>query len=84
MRIGSLTLSPTFDPNVTTYTATTTNASNGVTATAADNNATVSITLNGTALSGGSASWETGDNTLAITVTNGSASKTYTVTVTKS
>lgn len=32
---------------------------------------------------GGNASWETGDNLLTITVTNGDSETVYTVTVTK-
>lgn len=72
---------------MTTYTATTTNATNKVTATAADETATIAI-KNGTTevTNGGNASWEEGENTLTITVTDGNGpqiSKVYTVTVTR-
>ena len=85
LSLGSLTLSPTFDADTTAYTAATTNATNTVTATAADNSATIAITNGSTTVANGSAAtWEAGENTLTIVVTNGSATKTYTVTVTKS
>ena len=86
MTIGSLTLSPAFDPAVTEYSATTTNATNTVTAIASDENAEVNILLNGsTAVASGTpATWVVGQNDLTITVTNGDAVKTYMVTVTKS
>ena len=66
------------------YTASTTNATNTITAVAADAEAEVAITVNGTAhTSGQAATWETGDNIVRIVVTNGNATKAYTVTVTK-
>ena len=83
LTIGSLTLNPAFNANVTSYAASTSNASNAVTATASDG-ATVSIRANGnTVQNGGSVTWTTGENTVEITVTKGSASRVYTVTVTK-
>jgi len=73
---------------VTAYTATTTNASNKVTATAADDTATIEIKNGTTEVANGSnASWSTGENVLTIKVTDGTGptlEKTYTVTVTKS
>ena len=86
LSIGSLTLSPTFDKDVTSYTTTTSNSSDTVTATAtkASDGATVVITVNGSSIaSGGTATWVTGTNTVVITVTNGDSTKVYTVTVTK-
>lgn len=84
LTIGSLTLAPTFDADVTSYTANTTNATNTVTATPEDSHATVSIMNGDTPVENGTAaSWNTGANTLTITVTNGSAQKVYTVTVTR-
>ena len=68
---------------MTSYTASTTNATNAVTATPADENADVAIKLNGEAATS-PVTWQVGENTLAIDVTNGDAVKTYTVTVTKS
>lgn len=88
LNIGGLALSPAFDPDTTTYTATATAATNKINATAADAGDTVAITVNGTAIAnGGTATWITGSNTVAVTVTDGSdasAVKVYTVTVTKS
>lgn len=86
LTIGNLTLSPAFDADVTAYTTTTSNATNTITATAADSKATVSIMLNGetTVANGGTATWTEGDNEVTIAVSNGTARKTYTVTVSKS
>ena len=73
---------------MTEYTAETTNATNKVTATAADETASVKIMLGETEVTtGGNASWSVGENVLTIKVTDGSGptlEKTYTVTVTKS
>ena len=84
LAIGSVSLTPTFDTNTTEYTASTSNATNTITATAADNTAAIVVAVNGNSLTNGSAaSWNNGENTVVITVTKGSSSKTYTVTVTK-
>lgn len=81
--LGTLSLSPEFDPDVTAYTTSTTNASNMVSAAGADGS-TVSITVNGTAhVSGDSAVWKQGENLVKVVVRNGSAQRVYTVTVTK-
>lgn len=70
---------------MTEYTATTSNASNKITAEAEDENAEITILVGETEIeNGASATWEDGENTVTITVTNGTATKTYTVTVTKS
>lgn len=88
LSIGSLTLSPTFDAGTTSYTATTTGASAKVTATAADRADSVTITVNGEAIAnGGTATWNTGTNTVAVAVQDNSGTggvAVYTVTVTKS
>ena len=85
LTIGALTLTPTFDPDTTEYTANTTNATNTITATPEDENAEVTI-LNGetTVTNGTAATWVDGANTVKVTVENGAAQKVYTVTVTKS
>lgn len=84
LTIGSLTLSPAFDSATDTYTATTENNTNTITATATDEDATVEITVgSSTITSGSAATWASGENTVAVKVTNGEYSKTYTVTVTK-
>lgn len=77
-------MSPTFDAETTAYTATTTNATNKITATAQDPDAVITITVGDTTVeNGGSASWSAGENTVTVVVKNGTAEKTYTVTVTK-
>lgn len=85
LTIGALTLTPPFDPDTTEYTATTTNATNTVTATPEDEGAAVTLQNGGTPVTNGTAAtWTEGPNTLTITVKNGTAQKVYTVTVTKS
>lgn len=77
LTIGSLTLTPAFDAEVTEYTAMTSNNSNKITATS---DGDVTITVNGTAHENGTAAtWQTGENTVVVAV----GAKTYTVTVTK-
>lgn len=83
--IGNETLSPAFDSTVQSYNITASAASDKIEATAANGNAKVQLTLNGKNLNNGStATWESGSNTLAVTVRNGNAVRVYTVTVTKS
>lgn len=85
LKIGTLTLSPTFSGAESTYTAATTNASNAVTVKTANAKATAVIKVNDVAIANGFApTWETGENTVEVAVTLGTTSKTYTVTVTKS
>ena len=92
LRLGRLTLNPAFAAATTSYTASTTDATNTVSAVPADAGATIAITNthdtdevdnydNGDAIA-----WAAGSNTLAVKVTaaNGTATKTYTITVTKS
>lgn len=86
LSLGAASLTPAFSGAVTNYTASTTNASNAITATAAHPVDIVTIVVNGTAIpNGGSATWNEGSNTVAVTVTSlvNSASTTYTVNVTK-
>lgn len=84
LTLGSIALTPAFDPAVTAYTAATANATNTITATPTGSGATVEIRVNGaTSINGSAATWTEGDNTVAITVTNGAAKKVYTVTITK-
>ena len=94
LRIGGLTLSPAFAAGTMTgYTANTTNATNTVTAIPADANATIEITNEGPSddeatpvINGRAVTWKTGANTLTVKVTaeNGTTTKSYVVTVTKS
>lgn len=84
LTIGALPLDPSFDPDVTEYTASTTNATNTITATAEDEAAEVTILNGETPVTNGSAAtWVEGANTVKITVKNGDAQEVYTVTVTK-
>ena len=87
LSLGSAVLSPAFSPETDTYTATTKNATNVIAAIPADAGANIAIkfgeeeTENGAALA-----WEEGSNSVEITVTaaDGSTTKKYKVTVTKS
>lgn len=79
------TLSPTFDADVTAYTATASNASDAVTAIADDADAQVTVTYDGAqVLNGSTVTWTTGTKNLVVTVKKGNAVKVYTVAVTKS
>ena len=93
LKIGALTLTPTFDGATVTYTVATTNATNTVTATPSDAGATIEITNKdtdgetiNTVANGSAVNWFDGSNTLTVKVTaaNGTTTKSYTVTVTKS
>ena len=94
LRIGGLTLSPAFAAGTLTgYTASTTNATNTVMAIPADANAAIEITNQGPSdeeatpvVNGRAVTWATGANTLTVKVTaeNGTTTKSYVVTVTKS
>lgn len=92
LRIGALALTPAFDDATTSYTATTTNATNTITAVAADAGAEIEIEVEyvdestETLANGGTATWQAGANTVTVTVTaeDGTTTKAYTVTVTKS
>jgi hypothetical protein len=85
LTIGNLELSPEFDPAVTTYTAATTDAKNKITAAAEYADAVIEIKNGSTVVANGKdATWSAGSNTVTVKVSNDSADKTYTVTVTKS
>lgn len=87
IEIGSLTLTPTFDPDTTSYTASTTNAADVISVEPQKDSATIVITANEEDVENGDEiPWDTGSNTVEIEVTaeDGTTTKTYTVTVTKS
>ena len=85
LTIGTLTLTPEFDPDVDEYAVSTSNDTNKITAVPEDEDATVTIEVNGEEIENGSAAtWEDGENTVEITVEDGDLTGTYTVTVTKS
>ena len=85
-------LSPAFAAGTTSYTATTTDASNTINAIPAEAGATIAITNThdtdqvDTYTNGQTITWASGTNTVAVKVTaaNGTASQTYTITVTAS
>lgn len=71
---------------MTDYTATTSNASNTITALASDSDNTTIVIKNGstTVTNGGSAQWSEGENTLTVTVkADGNPDTVYTVIVTR-
>jgi len=84
LTIGSIALTPAFDPSVFVYYCTTTDATSTITATCKDVAATVEI-LNGVTevTNGAAATWSAGANVLTCEVTNGDATATYYVTVVK-
>ena len=87
LSIGSLSLTPAFAKATVSYTATTTNATNTITAVPSDAAAALKVTVNDVEIDNGTAAtWQTGSNTVKVLVTapDGEATKTYTVTVTKS
>ena len=85
LTIGTLALTPNFSAGVQEYEAATTNATDVITAAAEDSDAQVSIMNGETAVTNGeAATWEAGENTVKVTVTNGLVTKVYTILVTKS
>lgn len=87
LKIGSLSLTPAFDSAVTTYTASTSNATNTVTAVPADAGAEIHVFVNEAEMDNGTAAaWQEGSNTVKVEVAaaDGIAKKSYTVTVSKS
>ena len=87
LKLGSLNLTPGFTSSNVTYMATTSAASNTITATPANAGAKVKVEVGGKEIENGKpATWSDGSNTVTITVTaaDGETVKTYTVTVTKS
>ena len=85
LSLGTVSLEPVFSSATKKYTATTTNATNTISAVATLASSTIAITNNGKPAANGSPiTWDSGKNTVLIKVTNGSASETYTITVTKS
>lgn len=84
LSIGSLTLSPSFNPAVTEYTAETSNSTNGIKI-AANEAATVRINVNGAEIPNNTAAaWEPGENLVTVDVLEAGYGKTYTVIVNKS
>lgn len=85
LTIGVKALTPAFDKATYAYTCATTDATDVITAVAADASATIAITNGETPVTNGAAAtWEAGENVLTVTVTKETEMKTYVVTVTKS
>ena len=82
--IGSLDLTPEFDPDNTSYSVETENATNTVSATG-QSGVDVTILVNGEAhTSGQAATWDSGVNTVTVIASKtGATSTAYTITVTK-
>lgn len=87
LKLGNLSLTPAFSASTASYTAATTAASNVITATPASAAAKVEVKVGGKVIENGkAATWADGSNTVTINVTaeDGTTTKSYTVTVTKS
>ena len=83
LALGGLTLTPAFDPSTASYTAETFDAANIISAVPTVGSK-VDIKVNGKkAQNGAAATWETGENTVTLTVKNGDNAEIYTVSVTK-
>lgn len=85
LKIGGHKLTPEFTSGTITYTLTTEDASNVISAVAKDATASLKITYNDTEIANGSkVTWSDGaSNVIKVIVTDGGTTKTYTVTVTK-
>lgn len=83
LSLGAAALVPDFEPGITLYAATTSAATNTITATAVEG-ATVGIMANGdTIANGASIAWAEGDNNVTVRVSSGDTAKAYTIIVTK-
>lgn len=85
LKVGGYTLTPEFDSATKEYTVTTSDASNTVAAVPTDAAAEITITCNDEKVENGSRiTWNADtDNVVEITVTNGTNTNTYKITVTK-
>lgn len=87
--LSGVTLSPSFAAGTTTYTATTTNNSDAITALAKSTDAKVTIfyttgTTTTQVVNGAAITWAaSADNVVKVVVENGNSSKSYQITVTK-
>ncbi len=84
LTVGSITLSPTFDPETLAYTGTVTGTSDAVTASPSQAKAKVHLEFGGKNYpNGATLKWNTGANTVNVVVENGVSERTYTLTLTK-
>ncbi len=85
LAVGALDLVPTFNKSTMSYAVATTDATNNIKAVAIDANATIEILVNDVEHTNDTAAtWNAGENTVEITVTNGTETETYNIVVTKS
>ena len=92
MELGELELSPDFESDETTYTASTTNAKDKLSIATTSPDAEVTVKLGSTEITAGTDgkyefTWSEGSNTVTVKVTNGyegEVDTTYTITVTAS
>ncbi len=92
MALGELELTPDFAADETTYTASTTNATDKLAITTTDANAEVTVKLGSSAVTAGTdgkyeITWSEGSNSVTVKVENGKSGEvttTYTLTVTAS
>ena len=85
LKIGLLLLDPIFVGGQFGYTSSTTSVSDIITATPVSDTSIVTIAIDGVSVNNGeAATWSTGINVVIVTVTNGSATATYTIIVDKS
>jgi gliding motility-associated-like protein len=89
IHLGTGTLSPVFAVGTTSYTANVSHATSSITVTPTTSDPNATVTVNGTAVTSGTASsaipLSVGPNTITLigTAQNGTTTKTYTVTVTR-
>lgn len=84
LKVGGLKFNEEFKPETLTYTVSTTNASNTITAVPASGTAEIQVKAGEKAVTnGGAVKWNEGENTVTIDVTDGEQTKKYTITVTK-
>ena len=84
LKLGGIKITEEFKPATKTYTATTKNVKNTITATPAKASAEVTITANDVVVENGTAiAWKSGSNTVKVDVVDGEAKDSYTLTVTK-
>ena len=85
LSLSGITLSPAFDPETASYSATVHHSvsSAAVTATVTASGATVVVKLGGVIDADGTVALAAGANTVTVEVTNGAAMRVYTVTVTR-
>lgn len=84
LAVSGLTLSPTFDEDVLSYTTTASGTSGTVAAVPAQGDAEVTIQYNGeTVLNNSDVTFATGNNPLTVTVKKGNAVRVYTIMINK-